>query len=67
MDGYVENGDVSGGHDSMNIHTLYQLNILIWLMYSIKSDDIDTNGDLNNGDVSCGNNFINSYTISQCN
>ena len=24
--GYIENGDVSGGYDCMNIHTIYQQN-----------------------------------------
>ena len=60
-------GDVSGGNDYMNIHTLSQQNGLSSLINTNNSDNSEMNGDFNNGDVSCRHGFINSHNLSQCN
>ena len=67
MDGYVENGDVSGGYGSMNINNIYQKNCFKPLINYNNSDDIDMNDYLKNGDVSCGICLINSHNLYQCN
>ena len=67
MDGVVENGDVSGGHGSINSHTIYQQNGLKTLINSNNIGDMEINADLNHGYVSRGIGLINSYTLYQFN
>ena len=67
IDGYGVDGDFSGGHISLNSHTIYQHNGFMSLINSNNSDDIDINNDLKNGDVSYIIILINSHTLSQCN
>ena len=65
MDGYAENGDVSGGYGSMNINTLSQHNGLSSLINYNNSDGIKINGHLKKSDVSFGNCLIKNYNIYQ--
>ena len=64
MDGNVENVDVSGGHVSMNRHTVYQNNGMKPLINPDNSDDIDIRYDLKNGYASHGTGLIKSHNIS---
>ena len=63
----VEKGDVSGGHDSMNIHTLYQHNGLRQWINSNGRDDIEVNADLKNGNIISGIGLINRHSHPQFN
>ena len=61
---YVENGDESGGHGSINIHGLYQKNGLKPFINLNNSDDIEINDNLKNGDMSRGIVLLNSQYLS---
>ena len=67
MDEDAENCDVSGGHGSMNIHTLYQYNGFKSLKNPNNSYYIDMNSYLKNGDVISGIGLLKRHTLSQFN
>ena len=67
MDGYIKNGDVSGGHGSMKSHSIYQHNDLKPLINLNNRDDIDMSSVLKNGYVSSGIGLINRHALYQFN
>ena len=67
MDGEVENGDVSSGYGSMNIHTDLQRYGLKSLINYNDRNYTDMNDNLQNGDVSSGIGLLNSHTLPQDN